>query len=61
MAEWGEVELYGGPLDGQTALVRLDDPGPGTALIADGCAYLGGWSWYEPDASSRWVWVGDTP
>nr|WP_043497035.1 hypothetical protein [Streptomyces viridosporus] len=57
--EW--VTLNGGPLDGERIPVDPDDPDPGVAMVADGCAYPGGRSWYAPDGAGRWVWTGDTP
>ncbi len=61
--EFARVELHGGPLDGTVQPVPLipGDTDPGVALIAGGCAYLGGRSWYEPDAGGVWRWVGDSP
>ncbi|MFE2352517.1 hypothetical protein [Kitasatospora cineracea] len=59
--QWVEVELHGGPMDGETAYVRTDGPDPGTALISPRCAYPGGRSIYEPDTAGRWTWRGDTP
>jgi hypothetical protein len=56
-----DVVLYGGPLDGETASVWVDDPDPGTALPSARCSFEGGRCLYEPDGSGRWVWVGDTP
>ncbi|MFD5752255.1 hypothetical protein [Streptomyces sp. NPDC127033] len=44
-----DIELHGGPLDGTTAPVDLDDPAPWTAIISDGCAHPGGRSLYAPD------------
>ena len=58
---WTEVTLYGGPLDGMTAMVDADDPEPGVGIIAEGCAFPGGRSWYEPDATGRWAHRGDIP
>lgn len=58
---WQTVTLHGGPLDGMSVPVDVEDPEPGVAMVSDGCAFLGGRSWYEPDASGRWVWTGDTP
>ncbi|MEU0978473.1 hypothetical protein ABZ488_04580 [Streptomyces griseus] len=55
------VELHGGPLDGQTVPVTLDDDEPWTAIISDGCAYPGGRSVYAPDPAGRWVWEQDVP
>ena len=55
-----EVELHGGPLDGMTAPVTLDED-PWTAIISDGCAYPGGRSVYAPDSTGRWVWIRDLP
>ena len=60
---WTEVELHGGPLDGEHIPVDTNDPEPetGLPLVADGCSILGGRSWYAPDpATGRWTWVGDT-
>jgi len=58
---WVSVQLHGDPLHGGTIPVDLGDPDPGVALVADGCSYLGGRSWYEPDATGTWCWSGDTP
>ena len=58
---WVSVQLHGGPLDGETIPVDPADPDPGVALVADGCSYLGGRSWYEPDEAGTWRWTGDTP
>jgi hypothetical protein len=55
------VELHGGPLDGERIPVDPADPDPGVAMVATGCAYLGGRSWYGPDEGGRWVWQGDSP
>jgi hypothetical protein len=55
------VQLHGGPLDGQTVPVDPTDPEPGIGIIADGCTYPGGRSWYEPDAAGRWTWTHDIP
>ncbi|GGP00247.1 hypothetical protein GCM10012280_68580 [Wenjunlia tyrosinilytica] len=55
-----EVELHGGPLDGEVIPVDPLDQGPGVATVAQGCAVLGGRSWYGPDANGRWVWLGDS-
>ena len=55
------VQLHGGPLDGQTVPVDPTDPEPGIGIIADGCAYPGGRSWYEPDTEGRWTWTRDIP
>ncbi|MFE9381395.1 hypothetical protein [Streptomyces sp. NPDC006855] len=54
------VTLFGGPLDGSTAPVEIDDD-PWTAIISDGCAYPGGRSVYAPDSAGRWVWQRDVP
>ncbi|ARF75693.1 hypothetical protein B7C62_28135 [Kitasatospora albolonga] len=54
------VELHGGPLDGQTVPVDIDDD-PWTAIISDGCAHPGGRSVYAPDSTGRWVWERDVP
>lgn len=56
-----DVTLYGGPCDGETVAVDPTDPDPGVALPADGCAFLGGRSWYAPGEDGRWRWTGDTP
>ncbi|MCT2591133.1 hypothetical protein LHJ74_14650 [Streptomyces sp. N2-109] len=58
-----EVELYGGPLDGQTVPVDTDDgdPDPWTAILTPGCAHPGGRSLYAPDPAGRWRWVQDVP
>ncbi|GAA2639999.1 hypothetical protein GCM10009863_66440 [Streptomyces axinellae] len=48
-------------MDGMTTVVDADDPEPGVGIIAEGCAYPGGRSWYEPDADGRWVWRADLP
>ncbi|MDP9616431.1 MULTISPECIES: hypothetical protein [Streptomyces] len=56
-----EVELHGGPLDGERIPVDPDDPEPGLPLLAEGCAFPGGRSWYEPDESGRWTWRADIP
>ncbi|MFB7900519.1 hypothetical protein ACFC1B_29895 [Streptomyces xiamenensis] len=37
------------------------DPEPGVGIIAEGCAFPGGRSWYEPDSSGRWTHRGDIP
>lgn len=59
--EWVTVPLHGGPLDGEEIPVDPGDPEPGVAMVADGCAYPGGRSWYAPDETGRWTWRGDTP
>ncbi|MFD5566230.1 hypothetical protein [Kitasatospora griseola] len=59
--EWVQVELHGGPMDGEHTYVLAGDPDPGTALISPRCAYPGGRSVYEPDTAGRWTWRGDTP
>lgn len=56
-----QVQLYGGPLDGMTVPVDLDDEDPWTAVISDGCRYPGGRSMYAPDDAGRWTWVRDLP
>lgn len=48
-------------LDGMSIPVDQEDPELGVAVVAGGCAFVEGWSWYEPDAEGRWVWTGDTP
>lgn len=55
------VTLHGGPLDGETVAVDPTDPEPGIGIIAPGCSYPGGRSWYEPDGDLRWTWTGDIP
>lgn len=55
------MTLHGGPLDGEQLPVQADDPDPGVALPAPGCAYPGGRAWYAPDAAGTWTWQGDTP
>lgn len=55
------VQLHGGPLDGQTVPVTLDDDDPWTAVISDGCAYPGGRSLYAPNTAGRGVWQHDLP
>ncbi|WP_405759490.1 hypothetical protein OG234_13405 [Streptomyces sp. NBC_01420] len=55
------VTLHGGPLDGETVAVDPADPEPGIGIIAAGCAYPGGRSWYEPDPAGRWTWRRDIP
>ncbi|MFJ4837161.1 hypothetical protein [Streptomyces sp. NPDC088746] len=55
------VTLFGGPLDGETVAVDLADPEPGIGIIAAGCSYPGGRSWYEPGADGRWAWKHDIP
>ena len=58
---WVDVQLHGGPLDGEHIPVDPQDRDPGVALVADGCSFLGGRSWYEPDETGAWRWTGDTP
>lgn len=57
-----EVELHGGPLDGWTVPVTLDDD-PWTAIISDHGQYPGGRSVYAPDPArdGQWWWVEDIP
>lgn len=55
------VVLHGGPLDGMETVVDAGDPEPGVGIIAEGCAFPGGRSWYEPDSSGRWTHRGDIP
>lgn len=55
-----EVELHGGPLDGWTVPVTLDDE-PWTAIISDHGRYPGGRSVYAPDDSGTWRWREDLP
>ncbi|MFJ6616691.1 hypothetical protein ACIQOW_03780 [Kitasatospora sp. NPDC091335] len=55
------VELHGGPLDGEHAVVDLDDPDPGTALPSPRGLYPGGRSWYAPDPAGVWRWMHDSP
>jgi hypothetical protein len=58
-----EVELLGGPLDGLVQPVPVDSDG--IAMIAEGSAYLGGRSLYEPlpdqADDDRWHWICDLP
>ncbi|MFC8862667.1 hypothetical protein [[Kitasatospora] papulosa] len=61
VAQLVTVVLFGGPLDGESVAVDPDDPEPGIGIIAAGCSYPGGRSWYEPDAEGRWVWKHDIP
>lgn len=56
-----EVELHGGPLDGQRVTVEADDPDPWIAVIADHGRYPGGRALYAPDPAGRWRWVRDLP
>ncbi|MFE2941022.1 hypothetical protein ACFXKG_18455 [Streptomyces sp. NPDC059255] len=56
-----EVELHGGPLDGEHVPVDLTDPDPWTAIISDHGQYPGGRSLYAPDEASVWRWVRDLP
>jgi hypothetical protein len=58
---WAWVELHGGPMDGEQAWCRTDGDDPGTALISERGTYLGGRSWYAPDADGIWRWEGDSP
>ncbi|MGJ5899397.1 hypothetical protein ACSCBZ_46780 [Streptomyces niveiscabiei] len=58
---WTTVILHGGPLDGSEALVDADDPDPGVGIIAEGCSYPGGRSWYQPDDAGVWRWTHDIP
>lgn len=65
MARWTDIELHGGPLDGEVYPIDLDDPDlqedPGMAVISPNGAFgPGGRSWYAPDESGRWVWAGDS-
>ncbi|MCQ0025610.1 hypothetical protein M4914_23500 [Streptomyces somaliensis DSM 40738] len=57
--EW--ATLHGGPLDGECVPVDPAGLEPGVAMVASGCAIPGGRSWYEPDETGRWRWIGDTP
>ncbi|MGW2654398.1 hypothetical protein ACWC1D_12200 [Streptomyces sp. NPDC001478] len=59
--QFDTVTLYGGPLDGESVNVDPRDPEPGIGIIASGCAYPGGRSWYEPDSAGRWTWRRDIP
>ncbi|MFD0405034.1 hypothetical protein [Kitasatospora sp. NPDC127116] len=62
MDSWDTVELHGGPLDGECAVVDPDDPDPGTALTSPHSAYgPAGRFWYAPDEHGVWRWIGDTP
>lgn len=58
-----QVCLVGGPLDGEVLPVEVeeDDPCPGVALPAPGCAFPGGRSLYGPAPDSTWRWQGDLP
>lgn len=48
-----QVELHGGPLDGMTVDVDVDDPDPWIAILSDGCSLPGGRSLYAPDTTGR--------
>ncbi|NYV73690.1 hypothetical protein [Streptomyces sp. UH6] len=52
------VELHGGPLDGQRVPVDPEDPDPWIAIINHRSQY-GGRSMYAPDDTGRWTWVRD--
>src|SRR6476620_3277698 len=53
------VELYGGPLDGQTVDVDETDADPWIAITSDHREHPGGRSLYAPDKSGTWRWVRD--
>ncbi|MFE9853469.1 hypothetical protein ACFYPN_32445 [Streptomyces sp. NPDC005576] len=55
-----DVQLHGGPLDGQTVPVLAEDEDPWTAILSDHGQYPGGRSLYAPDAEGVWRWVRDT-
>ncbi|MFF7365398.1 hypothetical protein [Streptomyces sp. NPDC008125] len=59
MDETTEVELHGGPLDGQRVPVLLEDDDPWIAVISDHGTYPGGRSLYAPDPEGVWRWVRD--
>lgn len=54
-----EVQLYGGPLDGRTVTVDVDDGDPWIAIITDHGQHPGGRSLYAPDAAGVWRWRRD--
>jgi hypothetical protein len=60
MTDTIEVQLHGGPLDGDTVPVTPEDD-PWTAIISDGCTYPGGRSVYAPDEHGIWRWEKDIP
>ncbi|MGW2841809.1 hypothetical protein ACWCWD_28990 [Streptomyces sp. NPDC001493] len=55
-----DVELHGGPLDGQKVPVLLDDDDPWTAILSDHGTYPGGRSLYAPDPAGVWRWLKDS-
>ncbi|MFJ4873249.1 hypothetical protein [Streptomyces sp. NPDC088757] len=58
-AREAEVELHGGPLDGQRVPTDPEDPDPWIAVISDHGQYPGGRSLYRPDADGVWRWECD--
>lgn len=56
-----QVQLYGGPLDGEILTVDPDDPDPWIAIITPRCAHPGGRALYAPDADGCWRHQADLP